>query len=234
MNRTKNNLLKSFLDLLFPPNCFSCRKRIPEGIICEECKNDLVWLEDVCNYCGSILKNGECKVCSKEDFAFDRARSVYGFNKVMQKFIHDLKYDEMIRIADFLGQKAAELLLELKPFSKIDIIAPVPLHSVKKRHRGFNQAEMLARKIASELKIEHNPNLIIRKRFTQTQTKLGRSERQQNVKGAFELNSKYEIKGKTVLVVDDVFTTGSTLNSISLLLKKHKVSQVFAFTLARA
>ncbi len=191
-------------------------------------------LEDVCEYCGAFLENDECRICSKEKFIFDRARSVYSFNKIIQNFIHDLKYDEMTRVADFLGKKAAEFLLEFKPFSKIDIIAPVPLHSVKKRHRGFNQSEMLTRKIASELKIEHIPNLVIRNRFTQTQTKLGRTERQQNVKGAFELNSKYEIKGKTILVVDDVFTTGSTLNSISLLLKKHNVSQVFAFTLARA
>jgi ComF family protein len=232
--KTKIKQLTLLLDLIFPPVCFSCRTRISEGIICDSCRKQLVWLKNVCDYCGAALRGSECSVCSREEFAFDKARSVFPFNQVIQSFIHNLKYEEMKKVADFLGNLAVEYCIDTQPFPKVDIIAPVPLHKVKKRQRGYNQSELLTYKIATALGITHIPDLIIRTRFTQTQTQLGRKQRQNNVKGAFKLNSRYNVRNMNVLILDDVFTTGSTLNSVSQVLKEEMVSKVFALTLARA
>lgn len=230
----KNNFLSSFIDLIFPKICFNCRQRIDSGIICKNCLQELVWLENVCSFCGSPLTDGKCLVCSKEDFYFHKARSVYSFNRVVKNFIHDLKYEDMICVADFLAEKMVDYLLQFKPFKTIDILAPVPLHKVRNRQRGFNQSEMLTKNMAKHLEVEHIPNLIIRNRFTRTQTQLGKTDRKKNVNGAFDLNKKYNVAGKNVLIIDDVFTTGSTLNSISQVLRSNQVEKVFAFTLARA
>ncbi len=229
-----NNLFSGFVELVFPKICFNCRKRIENNILCRKCSENLVFLENVCEFCGSPLKNESCQVCQTEDFFFDKARSVFPFNKVVQNLIHDLKYDEMIKVAEMFGKKAAEYIIQFKPFAKIDIIAPVPLHSVKKRHRGFNQSEILSRHLADQLQIEHYPHLIKRFRFTKTQTKLTKSERQKNVNNAFRLDSGIDIYGKSILILDDVFTTGSTLNAISKLFKEHKTGSIYAFTIARA
>nr|HPR17498.1 ComF family protein [Candidatus Cloacimonadota bacterium] len=232
MNRKKINFFRSLPDLLFPRICFVCSRRIAEGIICEDCQQKLVFLDDVCDFCGSSLKQGKCPKCVAENFRFDLARSVFPFDKTVQALIHNLKYDEMTKVAKFLSAYAVRYLQEKQPFDQVDFIVPVPLHTVKKRSRGFNQSELFTHEIAVAMNWQHLPNLIKRNRFTQTQTKLGRIARQKNVAGAFSLNPKVDITGKNILLFDDVFTTGSTLNAIATLLKENQASNVYAFTIA--
>ena len=145
-----------------------------------------------------------------------------------------MKYDEMTKVAKFLGEQTVHYLNKLQPFDKIDLIAPVPLHKVRKRARGFNQAELLTCEISEQMNWLHVPHLTLRNRFTETQTKLGRKDRQKNVSGAFTLNINFDIQGKNILLVDDVFTTGATVNSISSLLKDNGASKVYVLTIARA
>jgi ComF family protein len=230
----KNNFLNSFLNLFFPHTCFSCNSRISDGIICENCLQDLEFLSDFCPVCGAGEQEKNCLICQENNFQFDRARSVFHFNKIIQDLIHDLKYDEMTKVTKLLGKLSAEYLNKFEPFSQVDIIAPVPLHVVKKRARGFNQSQLLTKEISQLMKWRHEPDLIRRNRFTETQTKLGRTDRQKNVFGAFSLNPKLNITNKNLLIVDDVFTTGATVNSISTLLKQNEVENVFVLTIARA
>ncbi len=230
------NLLNSLIDLIFPKICFSCDKRLVknEKVLCNKCENSLEIITNVCDICGSILESENCNICQVNDFYFDKARSIYKFNDTVQKLIHELKYNDFKIIAKFFGRKVNNYFEKFSPFSKIDMIVPVPLHRTKKRSRGFNQSELLASAISDQINIKHIPKLLKRTKFTDSQTKLSRSERQNNVAEAFKVNAKFDVKGKNILVVDDVFTTGSTVNSISRLLREQDVGKIFIFTIARA
>ncbi len=222
-------------DFIFPKLCFNCQKRILKGdLLCTECEDSLTFLTEICDHCGSYKDPKNCPTCQNSDFVFDKARSMYRFDHLIQTMIHEYKYNEITKFAHFFSLKAQQYFLEFQPFPKIDIIAPVPLHRVKKRARGFNQAELLTREIAKRMDFEHIPDLIKRKKFTKTQTKLSKKQRMENVASAFQVNSRYQVKGKSILIVDDVFTTGSTANSICRVVKEEKADSVFVFTIARA
>lgn len=230
------NILQTLLGLFFPKICLSCDERLSESeqFICSICFNSLRFLEDICPICGAPETTENCNVCKTNEFLFDKARSVFMFNKIVQNIIHEFKYNEMTRIAKFMGALSQEYLERFQPFDHIDYIVPVPLHKVKKRSRGFNQAEYIAREISKNMNSKYLPMLIKRKRFTETQTKLNKEQRKKNVSLAFKINLKYEIKGKNILLVDDVFTTGATANSIAAALKEKQVNKVFVFTIGRA
>ena len=235
-NSNKTGVLQTFVGLFFPKICLSCDERLldSEQYLCPNCSNSLKFLEDICQICGASKTDDECKVCQTNEFLFDKARSVFMFNKVVQNMIHEFKYNEMTRIAKFFGKLSQEYIEKFQPFDHIDYIVPVPLHKVKKRSRGFNQAEYITREISKNLNWKHLPKLIKRKNFTKTQTKLNKDQRKKNVSLAFAINTKYDIKGKNILLVDDVFTTGATANSIVIALKEKQVNKVYVFTIARA
>jgi ComF family protein len=230
------NILDAFVDLLFPKVCFGCDIRLQgkEKILCSDCEGSLHFLTGVCEICGSPENPSDCPVCNSNKFVFDKARSVYIFSKTVQNLIHELKYNEMKRIAKYMGEYVSEYLHLFQPFGNVDIIAPVPLHMVKKRARGFNQAEFLSKEISRHVNWRHIPNLVLRNRFTDTQTKLNRKQRHENVSDAFTLSPKFEIQNKNILIVDDVFTTGATVNSICKLLKKNHAAKIYVLTIARA
>ncbi len=230
------NILQTFIGLFFPKICLSCDERLldNEQFLCLNCINSLDFLKVICPICGSPKTEDKCKVCQTNEFLFDKARSVFMFNTVVQNLIHEFKYNEMTMIAKFLGKLSQEYIEKFQPFDHIDYVVPVPLHKVKKRYRGFNQSEYITRQIARNMNWKHLPNLIKRKRFTETQTKLNKEQRRENVSFAFKINSKYNIKGKNILLVDDVFTTGATVNSIAAALKEKQVNKVYIFTIARA
>jgi len=228
--------MKFFSDLfnlVFPQICLSCHSRLqPEEIyLCRECEKSLEYLEgEICPKCGEPLSDESSHRC---DFSFDAARSVFKFNPILKNLIHHFKYNEMTKVGKLLGNFAAEFLRK-ENFTEAEIVTPVPLHTVKKRIRGYNQSEFLTRQIAENMKWQHLPHLIQRKRFTETQTKLSRHQRKKNVAGAFVVNPKFEVKNRLILLVDDVFTTGSTVDSISKVLKEAGAKKIFVLTIARA
>ncbi len=235
-NSNKSSIFQTFIGLLFPRICLSCDELLLESeqYLCSSCSNSLKFSEDFCPICGAPKTEEECSVCKTNEFLFDKARSVFMFNKVVQNMIHEFKYNEMTRIAKFFGTLSQEYIEKYQPFDHIDYIVPVPLHKVKKRTRGFNQAEYITREISRNMNWKHLPNLVRRKRFTETQTKLNKEQRKKNVSFAFRINPKYEIKDKNILLVDDVFTTGATANSIAAALNKKQVNKVYVFTIGRA
>jgi len=228
--------LKACTSLLYPEFCRHCGKRLDteRQFLCSECEKKLIYLENICQKCGSVLTSENCLVCADNHFYFDKARSLFPFTKVIQSLIHDLKYEEITKVANLLCKYICNYMEKYQIFQDTDIIAPVPLHRVKKRSRGYNQSEKLSRQLAKNLKIKHLPDLLKRNRFTDTQTKLTRQQRYKNVAEAFILNTKYRIKRKNILLIDDVFTTGSTVNSISKVLKNSQVSKIYVLTIARA
>ncbi len=225
----------SFLDLIFPRVCYSCNSRLTQNssIICSNCSQELVWLENVCPICANKLVNGKCSYCSENHWYFDKVFSLFAFSPVVQNLIHSLKYDELTRISIFFKPYLQKFLKENR-FRELDLAVPVPIHSVRKRERGYNQAELISNLAAEILQIQHLPRLIKRKFYTRTQTRLSREERKRNVASAFSLQKKYNICGKNILLIDDVFTTGSTVNSISRLLKENGCGRVYVLTISHA
>lgn len=232
-----NSLIYALSNLIYPQKCCFCETRLnkDETLFCSSCLNKLVFLDNVCDFCGSHLNiSGNCHVCSDNNFHFKKARSLYEFSPEIKSIIHELKYSENLKAAKFLAENVFEYLKKFKPFPQLDYIIPVPLHAVKKRKRGYNQSERITYYLSKKMKIPQIKNLITRNRFTDTQTQLNKSERKKNVTGAFTLRNKIIDKKVNILIVDDVFTTGSTLNAISKLLENRGFTGIYVLTIARA
>jgi ComF family protein len=223
----------AILNLLFPLACILCNALVLErqcGPLCPSCWNRMKPLQPpFCPQCGipeSPAENiaGLCSACRLQEYAFDFARSAYVFNDPLREAIHHLKYSDRVSLARPLG-KALHECLDREDFQGT-VVVPVPLHRRRERQRGFNQAELLARMLGRKL----DNKVLRRRKNTPSQTGLSRSQRTLNLSGAFEVCGPV---AETVVVVDDVFTTGSTLHEISKILKRAGAKRVEVLTVAR-
>ncbi len=240
--------LKSLLlqgsDLLIPNLCIHCDSRIerPYKYICCECRRNLSIIpKATCEKCGYYFDFNDpaftlnsCPQCSEEGFVFNQNRSVLCYDKLTENLIHNYKYNEMTGIAAVLTELIVFWLEKHRPFNNIDAVVPVPLHSVRKRERGYNQSESIAAKTASHFGWTYKPNLVKRIKYTKSQTILIGDERKGNVSKAFSVDKNTPINDLDILIVDDVFTTGATVNAISKALKSKGAASVFVLTVARA
>jgi ComF family protein len=167
---------------------------------------------------------GLCGLCIKDEHAFDFARSALLFTRTLREIIHHLKYSDRVSLAKPLGDILKECL-EREPFTG-NLIIPVPLHPSRERERGFNQAELIATRLGQPVAT----HLLWRRKDTPSQTGLTRNQRKHNLAAAFE--TRGDVKG-TVIVVDDVYTTGSTMNEIARTLKRAGAERVEVLTVAR-
>jgi len=245
-------ILQQLLDLAIPRICYCCADRLPitelkpsgdlkkdylwklSRYLCPICIENLVILnEDICPKCGAPLLPNGCPLCVETKFKFIAARSVFLFDDHIRKLIHGLKYYQFLKIAPVLAAYAAIYLENHWKWQKPDIILPVPLHKVRQRERDFNQSAVIAKWIALFCQIEFREDLLTRNRYTQTQTSLDVKQRHHNVKGAFNLTDAEYLKNKTILILDDVFTTGATCDAITGILRDNQITQVFVLTIAR-
>lgn len=158
------------------------------------------------------------------EHAFDFARSAFLFNPALREIIHHLKYSDRVSLARPLGDLLKECLAR-EPFTG-DLVIPVPLHRSRERQRGFNQAEL----IAARLGLPMSTRLVRRRKNTPSQTGLTRNQRNRNLAAAFEVRG--DVK-KSIIVVDDVYTTGSTVNELARALKRAGAQRVEVLTVAR-
>ena len=225
-------LLKSLLNLLFPRVCAACGNLLLEG-------------EDtVCTTCRFLLpKTGY------ENFPDNPlAQMFYGqmpFNAVMAEFffsktgkvqhlVHGLKYHHCRENGIFLGQEIGKSLLKAADYQGINFIIPIPLHPKKEKIRGYNQSHVIAEGISQIMNIPIAENCLVRSVFTDTQTRKTRDERYENVKDIFALKNPEKLKGKHVLLVDDVLTTGATLMSAGKALTQVEGIKISVATVACA
>ena len=143
-----------------------------------------------------------------------------------------MKYNNNFRAGIFLGKKIAERFLNEIVSAKYDFIIPVPLHPLKKAERGYNQSYYIAKGISQITKIKIGNNIVKRKRYTSTQTKLSAIERKENIRNAFTIKKIDKIRGKKIILVDDVTTTGATVTEVAKKLKKIGVSEILLLTAA--
>jgi ComF family protein len=219
------------LDLLFPPTCGGCSR--PGSRWCSDCQEKVKLIKgQVCPLCGEPQsEDAICKSCIDSPPAYQMLRSSTEFGGPLREAMHRLKYKQDLGLGESLSKHLIELYNHLK--WETDYVVPVPLSEQRMRERGYNQAGLLARPLAYAIQTPYRPDILERSRETRSQVGLSARERQQNVADAFT-SSPEQVRGKVILVVDDVTTTGSTINSCAQAFCRAGVSAVFGITLARA
>lgn len=234
--------IQTALDFLFPPLCHICRSFIPgagELHICAMCLERLPHVKSpLCKICGiPFIGTGEdhtCGQCLAQTPHFDIARAHLLYEESARELIHHFKYSNKTHLRRPLALLALDGLTEFIAKSTPDLIIPVPLHRSRLRSRGFNQAVLLGDLFSSRLSIPMLADGLIRTRQTEPQIELSAEDRKNNVKGAFSANRPDDLSGKSILLLDDVMTTGSTVNECAKVLKKSGAASVFVVTIARA
>jgi len=204
--------------------------------LCHNCYNNLSFIPDHhCNKCGAplrMIENGPiCQQCKNTDFYFDKAISAVKYQKDVKTLIYKLKYSGHTYLATTIGHIMADKLKQEN--IEADIIIPVPLHRSKERKRGFNQAILISKYMVGKIDISLDINALTRIKNTRAMHNLTRGERLENVEGAFEVANKEAIANKNILLIDDIFTTGSTVNSCSKELINNGAKSVTVMTFAR-
>lgn len=238
------------ISVLFPTACPLCRQEVlwTEGAgICRSCWQAIKsWEGPVCARCGVPIASGEvpadplCTLCRNNTYHFDLARSYGIYSYPLRNLILYLKFHHRPR----WGRRLGELLASLWPAietAEIELVVPVPLHPSRERERGYNQAEVLALGLRRGLRRmglgtipRVEARVLVRKRPTLSQSGLHQGARQENVRGAFAVRLPDAIRGRSVLLVDDVMTTGATVSACALALKRAGARKVLTLTLARA
>lgn len=221
------------LDLLFPIECVGCGK---DGEwLCQQCLDRIKLLTELhCPVCKTKLTNGNvCEKCSPQSFLDGVIIAVFYDNELIDKAIHYLKYKGIKDLAKPLGKLLATALNRGSFWDNDWILAPVPLHKRRERFRGFNQAGLIADEVAQISKLEVNNNNLYRNRNTHSQIKLKREDRLQNIIGAFRIKNPAFFAKKQIILIDDVMTTGATLQECAKELKSVGAESVWAAVIAR-
>ena len=224
-------LVDSALDFFIPPVCAACRRVGP--LLCDDCRSALLWVRPpLCDTCGRPLATtvAVCSLCRQRPLPLHQVRAALHYAGPLPPAIHALKYDGLFAVALPL----AELMEAAWPRwrTPIDIVVPVPLHAERERERGFNQARLLSQHLCPKLSLPLAKAALKRIRPTRPQVGLNRTERLNNVRGAFRAHAT-QVAGGRILLVDDVYTTGATLTAAGLALLDAGASSVSAYCLAR-
>lgn len=232
---------ETILELIYPERgiCFICDtydEGVGEDHICSDCKDKLIFVGDnICRICGKPLGadslGQRCKHCIKHPHYFSRAIAPLIYDGEIKQTIYTFKYGNKPYIYKALGPIMVQAIIK-DNIDNIDMIIPVPLHKSKLMKRGFNQSELLARYISKELDIPMYPKGLIRRRKTAVQNKLHRIERIDNVKDAFIAKKPNLFIDKKVLLIDDIYTTGSTCDECSRIILEAGARDVVVLTLA--
>jgi ComF family protein len=234
-------MLGALVSLFYPPLCTICAASVSaREYLCQECEGKVTRIKaPFCATCsepfsGAITNTFTCANCAHRKIYFESAVAAYRSRGIVRRVVHDFKYGEQFHLRHLLGRwlDAAldDVRLQSRPF---DLLVPVPLHPARKRERGFNQAEALASLVSKSRRIPSR-TVLERTRYTTTQTAFDRAERMENLRDAFRLRKKTDVRQLRVLLIDDVLTTGATLSECARVLKKAGASAVFAATAARA
>lgn len=236
------NFLSGLCSLIYPHNCLHCQVALSKNhlIICDACRSQITFNRPpFCPRCSRHMEEPHpsncCKQCRKHDFAFDQAWGICLYNEHMRQLLHLFKYQNKIRLRFLFHDFIFFFLCNYPvPVNKFQGILPIPLHKIKLRERGYNQSELLAEKLSSVFRIPLIAKNLIRIRATKTQATLNEKERWTNVKDAFRIKQSQEIKGRSLLIVDDLMTTGATVCAASQALKNAGAKNVSVLTLAIA
>ena len=244
-NHPVARVFETVVNAVFPRSCVGCGLSRENGgsYLCGLCRDDIFVIDDpMCETCGMPAdidydypaEGFECGWCRKGGYRFDRARSLGLYDSVLKELIHFYKYRNQPGVIEEIKPFLSGYFKACREEYQGYAVTSVPLHVKKLKQRGFDQSFVLAQTIAKILGLPHLTRPLKRIRETLPQARKNRAERYQNVRGAFEVVSPETVFKRSILLVDDVFTTGSTVNEVTRVLKKAKADRVQVFTLARA
>lgn len=232
-----SRFLLSLKDVCFPITCCNCKEIVDSEGLCSECWKKIKWIGDPkCKVCGAPFEidiDAICLTCAKKKPYFDKAVSAFEYDDFSKGMILKFKHGDATRVCRQLAAwtyRSAE-----EAIKNADIIVPVPIRPFKRLKRKHNQSELLARELSELSGISYEPRILRKEKSTQQQEGLSRNARLKNVVGSFGINPEYSdlLRGKNVVLVDDVLTTGATVNECSKVLKKRGAEKVIVLTVAR-
>jgi competence protein ComFC len=237
--------LDALAAIVFPAPCRVCgatltnASRIP---ICETCLTSFIEIsEPMCQCCGRPFISPVaaqaiqplCRLCRAQEYAFERARSYAIYNDALVSAITLLKYEQVTRLGNWFAARLAGVVAKAGKNLRADVVVPVPLHPARQRERGYNQAELIARPLARRLGLKLGPYLLVRTKPRPAQLLLSRRQRWESVRGAYAIRAGVRVDKLRVLLVDDVLTTGATLDACSRALLDAGAESVVGVTVAR-
>lgn len=234
-------IITSVLEFIYPPVCPFCgtilsrKEKEEKRGICFTCREKLPYIkEPCCMKCGKPLREKEqefCADCAKHSLSFDQGRSLYLHTSMVQRAVYQFKFHNRRYYAEIFAEEMTQNCKAWIRRWEIEEIIPVPLHPSRRRERGFNQAELLAKELGKRTGIPVNTKAVSRIRKTKYQKQLDDIGRRQNLKGAFSVDKKWKPK-RSVLIVDDIYTTGNTMHRVSEVLKKAGAQKVYFLTIS--
>lgn len=228
ITRLAHSFFYSFIDFVYPPFCLICRNRLGHGVnfVCDSC-----WSFQILK--SPNLPTSQLDVLQNKAAYFERSIAIYEFSETIQDLIHMMKYRNLPGICSRFGRDIGEVCSQKNLLKDVDIIAPVPLHALRLRERGYNQAGLMALEIGRVNNVAVDEKLLTRVRYTNQQAKFNKEERAENVRDAFALKKRAHVDNQHIALVDDVLTTGSTMNECAKILKDNGANQVTIITIVR-
>lgn len=233
-------LIKAYnylVDYVLPQRCLSCLEILKgSGEFCGDCWQKLEFIaKPYCCLCGQrfsvkILDNAVCGRCYAKKPDYDLARSLFKFNEYSKKVVHQFKYQDKTIFAKTFAKLLCNRYLE--DISDIDLIIPVPMNRFKRLLRMYNPAQILALEIAKNINKTLKADILIKSKWTKAQTFLSKKQRKNNINGSIKFNTKYNIIGKKILLIDDVITTGVTINECAKILRKAGAESIKVMSIA--
>ena len=229
-----------FLDVLYPRNCPVCRDVVtPKGeSVCTGCREFLPYVtEPACMKCGKPINSEQeeyCEDCGKRKFSYERGYAVFTYDEVMQQAVADYKYNNKKEYAIFFAQELAEVYRSRLSGLGIEALVPVPIHRARRRYRGYNQTEVMCEELSRLIGIRVDTQLLVREKKTAPQKELSEAERLQNLESAIRWNparQQNSVVPRTVLLVDDIYTTGSTAEVCARVLLRNGIQKVYLLCL---
>ena len=223
------------LELLYPARCPVCHGVIRgKGKVCSVCLKRLPYLKEPrCKKCGKEIEKEEqeyCSDCQRFRHSFDRGAAVFAYDPVMRRSISMFKYHNRREYASFYGEEMFRSCEQMIRHYAPQIILPIPIHKYKKRQRGFNQTELIAKELGRLLNLPVDTEYLMRVEKTTPQKELTRQQRKVNLRQAFAIRETGKYYEK-VLLVDDIYTTGATIDAISEILRENQTKIIFFLTI---
>ncbi len=230
------NILRKIKQFLWPEICPFCGKVHRAGIClgCQKLLNDLKIQEPRCLKCGKPIRYHEkeyCHDCQNTQHYFEQGKSLWLHKSPVNQSIYQFKYHNQREFSKYYAKALADAYASDVKRWKPDVLIPIPLHARRRRKRGYNQAELLAKELSKYLKIPVDSKTVRRVRYTNPQKKMDHSKRKSNLKRAFSVKP-FPARVKTVLLIDDIYTTGNTIDAVAMELKKKGVEKVYFLTIS--
>lgn len=218
--------------LIYPPRCTFCECIISlsvDKLICDECEEDYPFIEEsLCQKCGKQIntENYLCNDCSITINFYEKGIALYPYDGMIKEALYRFKYGGRRKYAQFFAKMMTEQLEQTNFYKEIDLIIPVPISKERRVQRGYNQTEELTKYISKYTNIPWDKDILIRTKHTKPQSSFAPSQRRQNIKNAFQCT--YSLNSKVILIIDDIYTTGSTINECARVLKKAGAQDIYS------